>query len=109
MNAKTQTLTIKTGTATANLKGIDADEFPVIPGVVVPAPDQAVTIDLPTANLAGLIERAAVAASSDESRPTLTGIETTFAPGQLQLAATDGYRLSVQTAACALEVPARSR
>ncbi len=107
VNPKTQTLTLKTGTATANLKGIDAAEFPLIPsmpGSFDPAPDQAITINLPTANLAGLIERAAMAASNDESRPTLTGIETTFAPAKLQLAATDGFRLSVQTAAIDLTV-----
>jgi len=46
-----------------------------------------------------MIDQVTFAASSDENRPTLTGVEVTLQPDMVQMAATDGYRLSVRTLA----------
>ena len=43
------------------------------------------------------LDQVTFAASSDENRPTLTGVEVTLQPDMVQMAATDGYRLSVRT------------
>jgi DNA polymerase-3 subunit beta len=45
-----------------------------------------------------MIDQVVFAAASDESRPTLTGVEVTFREGTIRMAATDGYRLSVRSA-----------
>jgi DNA polymerase-3 subunit beta len=52
---------------------------------------------LEPAGLRKMIEQVIFAASSDESRPTLTGVEVSFKPDRLIMAATDGYRLSVRS------------
>ena len=48
-------------------------------------------------SLAALIDSVTFAASQDENRPTLTGVETTFEDDRLTMAATDGYRLSMRS------------
>ena len=102
-NSATQTLTIKTGTATANLKGIDAAEFPHIPTVseqngsgLVDGSD-GIAIELDPNGLRRMVDQVVFAASSDDSRPTLTGVEVTFHNSRITMAATDGYRLSVRS------------
>ncbi len=45
-----------------------------------------------------MVDQVVFAASTDESRPTLTGVEVTFKEGRVTMAATDGYRLSVRSA-----------
>ena len=119
--ARTQTLHLSCARFEANIKGIDAFEFPLLPTY---QPDTALA-DAPTVtgaaytvnaeHLMGSIEAVVFAASSDENRPVLTGIETTFADGKLIMAATDGYRLSVRSCEVTMEtekntviIPARS-
>ena len=89
---RTQTLNLKAGRFEANIKGIDAQEFPLI---LVPEEDMRVQIDPDV--LRQMIDRVAFAAASDESRPVLTGVLADFSADGLTLAAADGYRLSVCT------------
>jgi DNA polymerase III subunit beta len=89
---RTQTLNLKAGRFEANIKGIDAQEFPLI---LVPEEDMRVQIDPDV--LRQMIDRVAFAAASDESRPVLTGVLADFSDDGLTLAAADGYRLSVCT------------
>ncbi len=104
LSVRTQTLHLHCANYDANIKGIDAQEFPMIPTVDNgEGPEQMAevlegrTIALETAGLSKMIEQVVFAAATDESRPTLTGVEVTFADERLSLAATDGYRLSVRS------------
>ncbi len=54
---------------------------------------------------ADTIARVSRSASRDESRPVLTGVLVRFEPGQLVMAATDSYRLSVKETAVEGTVP----
>lgn len=90
---RTQTLNLKCGRYEANIKGIDAQEFPII---LVPEEDDRLRIapDL----LREMIDQVAFAAATDESRPVLTGVLVEATEDSLTFAAADGYRLSVRSA-----------
>jgi len=87
---RTQTLNLKCGRYEANIKGIDAQEFPLI---LVPEQDNVVRIKPDV--LRQMIDQVAFAAATDESRPVLTEVLADLTPERLTLAAADGYRLSV--------------
>lgn len=74
----------------ATMRTIPGEEFPLVPEVNY----DGLVLDLPADKLAHLAKIAAVSAASDESRPTLTGVNL-VAGESLSLAATDGFRLSV--------------
>jgi DNA polymerase-3 subunit beta len=86
----------------ANVKGIDADEFPPIPSVGSEAP-----ITVPAADFHEAIDLVAFAAASDESRPVLAGVSMVFDENRLTLAAADGFRLAVREMELAEPVPDR--
>ncbi len=92
LQARTQTLNLRCGRFEANIKGIDAQEFPIIS---VTDEDHAVQVDPQT--LREMIGQVSIAAATDESRPVLTGVLTEIGPGGITMAAADGYRLSVRT------------
>jgi DNA polymerase-3 subunit beta len=101
---RTQTLNLSCARYTANMKGIDAYDFPLIPTIGDTQPQDATgavvdgaRIELPSSGLRKMIDQVIFAASADESRPTLTGVEVTFKGDRLTMAATDGYRLSVRS------------
>ncbi len=102
LQVRTQTLHLRCSRYEANIKGIDASEFPIIPThrreTTLPA------VELPPAKLRRMIDQVAFAAATDESRPTLTGVYTRFDGDRLKLVATDGFRLGVRTTV--LEEPA---
>jgi DNA polymerase III subunit beta len=100
---RTQTLHLRCARYDANMKGIDAADFPIIPtaGVGHELDEsteilEGTRIELEAGGLRKMIEQVVFAASSDESRPTLTGVEVSFKPDRLTMAATDGFRLSVR-------------
>lgn len=93
LNKTTETLHVSCGRTQANVKGINANEFPVIP-----APDQENRIRMEPAVLKRVISQVAFAAATDDSRPSLTGVLTTFEGNRVSMAATDGFRLSVRSA-----------
>jgi DNA polymerase-3 subunit beta len=102
---RTQTLHLRCARTEANLRGIDAADFPLIPTAsgAEEAEDGVTEIDglrieLEPGGLRRMIDQVVFAASSDESRPTLTGVEVGFRNGRINMAATDGYRLSVRSA-----------
>jgi DNA polymerase III subunit beta len=92
LDERTQTLRLSADRYDAEVKGIDAADFPVLPTV-----EQGLRFSLDTSGLREMISRVTVAAASDESRPILTGILTQLDPdaGLMTLAAADGFRLSV--------------
>ncbi len=102
---RTQTLHLRCAKFEANMKGIDAADFPIIPTIGTgDAIDSATVtlegtrIELETTGLRKMVDQVIFAASTDESRPTLTGVEVSFKDGRITMAATDGYRLSLRSA-----------
>jgi DNA polymerase-3 subunit beta len=93
LTVRTQTLNLKCARFEANIKGIDAQEFPLIPTV---GEDSKISLD--PSMLHQMIDQVILAAATDESRPILTGVLAKFQGEQLTLAAADGFRLSVRTA-----------
>lgn len=100
LTVRTQTLNLKCARFEANIKGIDAQEFPLIPTA---GEDSKILLD-PTI-LRQMIDQVVFAAATDESRPILTGVLARFQGAQLTLAAADGFRLSVRTAHLPQPVP----
>ena len=67
--ARTQTLNLKCGRFEANIRGIDAQEFPLI---LVPEQEQ--RIEIAPDMLREMIDQVAFAAATDESRPVLVPV-----------------------------------
>ena len=93
LNAQTQTLNVRSGSSTNDIKGIDAQEFPPLP---VPDFDDAILINV--ADFKEMIQQVAFAASTDEARPVLMGVLVTVEKDVVTMAAADGFRLSVRKA-----------
>ena len=92
---RTQTLTVTGGRFTNNVKGVDAQEFPIIPKA---EEDNATLLRIAPDVLRLMIDQVVFTAATDESRPILTGVLAKFSGKTLTLAAADGFRLSVRTA-----------
>jgi len=90
---RTQTLNLCAGRTEANVKGIAAEEFPI-----VPVPDGESCTSIEAEAMREVIQQVAFAAATDESRPVLTGVYVRFGADEMTMAAADGYRLSVRTA-----------
>ncbi len=100
LTVRTQTLNLICGRVHANLKGIDAQEFPLIP----PA-DLDSALQLNVADFREMINHVIFAAATDEARPILTGVLAKISGDEVTLAAADGFRLSVRTARLASAAP----
>jgi DNA polymerase-3 subunit beta len=85
-------LHVKAGRYQTHLRGIDAEEFPVIPS----AGDRPTTRVEQKAMRRALGE-VAFAAATDEARPILTGVLTRISGDRLTLAAADNYRIAVKS------------
>lgn len=84
---------IKSGTFKGVVRGIEASEFPAIP-----EHDVSSGIALDTALLKEMIQETAFAASTDEARPVLEGVQLSMDGSTISMAATDGFRLAVKKA-----------
>ncbi len=93
LNVRTQTLNLVCGRTQAHLKGIDAQEFPLIP-----CADLDNSLELNVEDFKEMINQVAFAAATDEARPILTGVLAKIDGGSLRLEAADGFRLAVRTA-----------
>ena len=93
LDPQTQTLNVRGGSSTNDIKCIDAQEFPPMP---VPDFDGAVQINV--GDFREMIHQVAFAASSDEARPVLMGVLVQVDQDKLTMAAADGFRLSVRKA-----------
>ncbi len=94
------TLHVKGGRYEANIKGIASEDFPSIQSVA----NSANNISVEAGVLKEAINQVAFAASTDETRPVLTGIFANFSDNKVVLAAADSFRLAVRTASLASEV-----
>lgn len=103
-------LRIRAGRYQTLLRGIDAEEFPVIP-----SPGERPTTRVKQGELRQALSEVVFAAATDEARPILTGVLTRFSGDRLTLAAADNYRIAVKSLPIldpvedtSLVVPARS-
>jgi len=90
LSPRTKTLELKCARFEARISGVDAADFPPIPGV-----EDGVTTRVEVEDLRQGIARVAFAAATEESRPVLTGVDAQFDGNLLTLAAADGFRLAV--------------
>jgi len=90
LSPQTKTFGLKCARFEARISGIDAKEFPPIPGV-----DEGISIKVEVEALRHGINRVVFAAATEESRPVLTGVCAQFEGDSLTLAAADGFRLAV--------------
>jgi DNA polymerase-3 subunit beta len=88
-NARSHSLHLQCARYDANIKGIDAEEFPPIPSA-----DDRPTIRLSAALLKEMITQVAFSAAKDESRPVLAGVNLRVDEAHLTMSAADGFRLS---------------
>jgi DNA polymerase III subunit beta len=93
LDNRRQSLNLHCETFTSDIKGVDAQEFPLLPTANVGD-----GLALNVADLREMITQTAIAAATDDSRPVLTGVLLKLEDGKLTLAAADGFRLSVRTA-----------
>jgi len=99
LDVKTQTLNVRGGTSTNDIKCIDAQEFPPLP-----VPDLEGAVQINVGDFREMIHQVVFAASSDEARPVLMGVLVQVDKDKLTMAAADGFRLSVRKAV--LSIPA---
>lgn len=82
-------LSIVSGNFSSTINGVEAEEFPEIPTITDPT-----TVSVPTDVFKRAVSQTVIAASSDSTRPILTGIYIHSFEGNLYFVGTDGYRLS---------------
>ncbi len=80
---------ISCGAYKSTINGMAPDEFPELPAITE---QQVITV--PVADLKRAIQQTALVASTDDTRPVLTGIYCHSFEGNVYFAATDGYRLA---------------
>jgi DNA polymerase-3 subunit beta len=101
LDPATQTLNVRGGTSTNDIKCIDAQEFPPMP-----VPDFEGAVQINVGDFREMIHQVAFAASSDEARPVLMGVLVQVDKDKLTMAAADGFRLSVRKAVLSTPSPA---
>lgn len=90
----TNLLTIKSLGSIANIKGMDASEFPLIPSAEGGEPP----VLLDAVLLKEMIAEVAFAAADDDSRPVFTGVQVQVNEEKITFAAADAFRLAVRVA-----------
>ncbi|MFN2298273.1 MAG: DNA polymerase III subunit beta, partial [Anaerolineales bacterium] len=93
LDAKHQSLNLRCEAFTSDIKGVDAQEFPLLPGA-----NLGDGIALNVADLREMITQTTIAAAVDDTRPVLTGVLVRLEGDRLTLAAADGFRLSMRDA-----------
>lgn len=89
LDERTRTATISQGRMDTEIKGISAEEFPIVPDISTQAP--IAYVDGPW--LRQSITRTVFAASSDDARPVLAGLYIKLTDSCATFAAVDGFRM----------------
>jgi len=111
LELKDTTLHLESEHYKANIKGIEASEFPLIPEV-----KKGAEIEIAAQELVLAMTKTIIATALDESRPVLAGVYFYNKDKEMKVVATDSYRLAEQTIALtkkpekdfSLIVPART-
>lgn len=85
----TGSVTIQYGQSETSINGYPAEEFPDFP-----LPSGNLTFDLPVEILKGVVRQVVFAAANNENRPVFNGVLFELHDGNLQVIATDTYRLA---------------
>ena len=93
LSQRTRTVNLRCARFEANIRGIDAEEFPTLPSA-----SDGFRIQIDGVTLRDSIAQVAFAAAADESRPVLTGVLVTFTDGKMSMVAADGFRMAIKTA-----------
>lgn len=86
------TVLIKSPTSQTKIKGINANEFPVIPKV-----EKENLFKIPAKTLERAVNQTVFAASTNTSRPVLSGVLFDVKKEMVKIVATDSYRLAEKT------------
>ncbi len=89
MEAKDSALKIESGGSQAVIKGLGAQDFPIIPEM-----EGEFLFSVSPESFGSAISKLLFCAASDTTRPELTGVNMTFFEKEMRLAATDSFRLS---------------
>lgn len=84
-----QGLSVTSSHSKTVIKGLPAEEFPVMP-----SSDTAASTSVPAPQLQQALEGVIIAVANDESRPEISGVLFSFQDDELIVAATDSYRLA---------------
>jgi DNA polymerase-3 subunit beta len=82
---------VRAGRFEATIRGMNADDFPVIPTA---GEEAAATVE--AQQLKDMLGQVVFAAAMDDTRPVLTGVLATFSGDQITLTATNGFRLATR-------------
>jgi DNA polymerase-3 subunit beta len=82
---------VRAGRFEATIRGMSADDFPVIPTA---GEEAAATVG--AQQLRDMLDQVVFAAAMDDTRPVLTGVLATFSGEQMTLTATNGFRLATR-------------
>lgn len=91
VNMSTCTMNVHCAASNTDIKGIDAQEFPPMP-----ATDLSEGVRVKVSDFKEMVQQVTFAASADEARPVLQGVQTTLGGSEIAMAATDGFRISVR-------------
>lgn len=89
LELKESTLRLTSDHYKANIKGIEASEFPLIPEI-----KKDLVLEIGKEEFEAAVRKTAIAAAIDESRPTLAGVCFVAKDEELKMVATDSYRLA---------------
>jgi DNA polymerase III subunit beta len=92
LNPRNQNLNLRCGGTKANIKCVDASEYPLIPEA-----DTDSGVAIPADAFKEMVSHVDFAAAREDNRPVLTGILTRFEDDVVTMAAADGFRLAVRT------------
>jgi DNA polymerase-3 subunit beta len=92
LDVRTLTLHLRCGAKSANIKGMDANEYPLMPAF-----DAEHAIPVNARAFKEMVDQVVFSAAREDNRPILTGVMMRFDGDVLTLAAADGYLLSVRT------------
>lgn len=93
LSRRTRTVNLRCARFEANIKGIDAEEFPTLP-----ASGDGFKILVDAVTLHDSIGQVVFAAATDDSRPVLTGVLVIFSGSTMTMVAADGFRMAVKKA-----------
>lgn len=89
-NVDADRMRLQCGRAKFDLRLMSAEDYPPVPQ---PAEDASAAV-MKAGEFASMVSQVARAASADDARPVLTGVQLTAGPDGLSAAATDSYRLA---------------
>lgn len=91
LDPATNTVNVRCGRSSSNVKGIAAAEFPPVPEAADP------DIVITGGALKAMIHQTVFSTAKEDNRPILTGLYIELVGSNLTMAAADGYRLAVKT------------